>query len=77
MVFRQKNKMSGYHEHLIWDWRDPNRMVPKLFKTRREAREWAKEKYGYISKRPDLRAEPHGWMPPKVTKVLITVDTAI
>ena len=69
LMWRSKNK-SGTTEHLIWDWRDPERLTPKLFRTRREAREWKRENYEYILRRPDLRAEPHGWRPPKVVKVV-------
>jgi hypothetical protein len=45
-----------------------------LFHTRREARSYVREHLGYIAKRPDLRAEPHGWKIPKVVRVEITVE---
>lgn len=69
LLWRSDNRLDGYCEHLIWDWRDVDGMTPKLFRTRREARAWKQENYGYINRRPDLRAEPHGWKPPKVVKV--------
>jgi hypothetical protein len=43
--------------------------LPRLFKTRREAREFAETEYGYIRTRPDLQREPHGWTVPKSIKV--------
>ncbi len=69
VLWRKNNKLDGKLEHLIWDWKDPDRKTPVLFLTRREARIFAKERYGYISERPDLRNEPHGWKPVKVVKV--------
>ncbi len=74
-VLRQKdNKLDGYREWLVGDWKDPSQIGPKLFHTRREARLWAKARFGYISRRSDLRAEPHGWKPAKVVKVLCTYE---
>ena len=42
-------------------------------KTRREAREWIKKHYGYISERPDLQIEPHGWKMPVPVKVRVVL----
>lgn len=74
LLWRSENKREGVSEVLIWDWRDMSRQGPKLFHTRREAREWKRKHYGYINKRSDLRAEPHGWKPPKVVKVKATFE---
>ncbi len=76
VLFRQKRPWEdgGYHEHLIRDRLDDMNRV-KLFRTRREARDWARKHYGYISRRPDLKAAPHHWLPVKVVK--ITTQTLI
>lgn len=42
-----------------------------LFHTRRQAREFIKEAYGYIAQREDLKAEPHGWRMPQAVKVKV------
>lgn len=65
--WRSENELDGKVEHLMWDYGT----TPLLFKTRREARAYCKETYGYIRHRPDLRAEPHGWKPARVVKVRI------
>jgi hypothetical protein len=46
-------------------------LLPALFRTRREARAWIEREYGYIRRRPDLRAEPHGWRMPVAVRVEI------
>ncbi len=74
LLWRSENKLDGYHEHLVWDWKDPHRTIPKFFRTRSEARQWKEKNYGYISRRPDLRAEPHGWKPVKVIKISISFE---
>jgi hypothetical protein len=43
-----------------------------LFRSRREARDWATIKYGYIKARKDLRVEPHCWRMPKAVRVEVT-----
>ena len=48
--------------------------LPKLFRTRRECREWIEKDCGYIKDRPDLRAEPHGWRLPQAVKVKVGVE---
>lgn len=42
---------------------------PVMFKTRKEARDFAIEKYGYIKVRDDLRRYPHGWRLPKPVRI--------
>lgn len=46
---------------------------PLLFDTRREAREWAEEKYGYVKTRADLRSAPHNWRMPEPIRVDVFV----
>lgn len=66
VLLRSDNRLDGYREHLDWEYQTG---AAKTFLTRREARVYADTKFGYIRKREDLRAEPHGWKPPKVVKV--------
>ena len=44
-----------------------------LFRDRKSAREHIKSKYGYILRRTDLLAEPHGWMLPVAVRVEVRV----
>jgi hypothetical protein len=44
---------------------------PAVFRTRREAREFIQEKYGYIRHRTDLHAYPHGDRMPIPVKIEI------
>jgi hypothetical protein len=46
----------------------------KVFATRQQARQYIEEHYAYYRKRPDLRAEPHGWQMPRAVKVQVTVQ---
>jgi hypothetical protein len=64
--WHSKNKLDGITEHLLYE-----DCLPVLFRTQREANEWIRQKYGYIAKRKDLRAEPHGWRMPKPVQVTI------
>jgi len=65
--WHSKNLLDGERRHIIY-----NNCLPALFRTRRECREFIKDKYGYIAERPDLRDEPHGWLLPQAVKVIIT-----
>ena len=67
LLWRSKNKLNGITEHLIY-----RNCVPLIFRTRKQAREWADTHYGYIRNRPDLRREPHGWRLPKPVKIEIS-----
>lgn len=64
VMWRSVNLLDGIIRHWIWD-----AGRPVLFRSRRDAREWIEERYGYIRQRPDLRAEPHGWKMPEPVKV--------
>jgi len=46
--------------------------APVLFRTRKVAVLWIREKFGYIAKRPDLRAWPHGWRMPLPVRVSVS-----
>ena len=65
-LFQSENQLDGRHKHIIND-----RGLPVLFRTRREAREWIVEHYGYIKVRKELRAEPHGWLMPRAVRVRV------
>ena len=53
-------------KHIMWRHGEP-----LLFHTRREARAWIEENYGYIKTRPDLRAHPHNWRLPRAIRVAV------
>ena len=61
-LWRSKNRLDGRTEYLMWT---------PLFRTRRDCRRFIAEEFGYIRQRPDLRAEPHGWMVPRAVRVTI------
>jgi len=61
------NRLDGVTKHILYD-----NCLPVLFRTRRECREYIKEKYGYIKDRKDLREEPHGWRLPRAIKVVVS-----
>lgn len=66
LMWRSENELDGISRHFIHEKR-----LPALFLTRAEARRYADEHWGYIKKRADLRAEPHGWRMPKPIRVSI------
>lgn len=70
LLWRSHNRLNGRTEHLIFQ-----HGLPLLFLTRRQARQHAVEFYSYV-KRPDLRAEPHGWRMPVPVRVKISVVRA-
>lgn len=61
--------IDGAREWFQWDG-----LKPVLFRTRQEARQFAKEKYGRDAKRPDLKAYPHGWLMPVPVKVRVVLE---
>lgn len=63
------NRIDGDRREWLW-----NGVPPLLFLTRQEAREWIRERYGYISGRDDLQQEPHGWRMPKAVKVTVRLE---
>lgn len=62
--WNSSNRLDGERRFIVM--RD---LCPALFKSRREARAYRDEKYGYIKGRPDLKAEPHGWTLPRIVRV--------
>jgi hypothetical protein len=67
-----KESLDGAREYIVGDYPRPSHCFP----TRREARAFIKERWGYIASRPDLRKAPHGWRMPIPVRVLITVEVA-
>lgn len=65
--WRSKNFIDGTTEHFI---RFQEGQIC-VFTTRKDARDFITEKYGYIKDRPDLRKEPHGWKMPIPVRVEI------
>ena len=63
-----RNKLDGIKTHILY-----KDLLPALFRTRRECREYIKTNFGYIKYRRDLREEPHGWRLPRAIKVKLTV----
>jgi len=59
---------TGTTRHLMFE-----NGLPLLFRTRAEARRYAKQRWGYILARPDLKAEPFGWRQPIAVKVRFEV----
>lgn len=70
--------LDGHREFFLGSGYMPGAPCPAptvlLFLSRRRARDFVKERFGYIKNRPDLRAEPHGWKMPKVVRVNVTVS---
>lgn len=68
-LWRSENRIDGKSEHLLCSG-----CLPILFSSRRQAREHIDALYGYIRKRPDLKAEPHGWKMPIPVRVKIEIE---
>jgi hypothetical protein len=78
--WRSVNRLDGDTRHLIHDTDHREchaQHFPLLFHTRREARAFIEEKFGYIRERPDLRSEPHGWRVPQPVLVQVLPTSAI
>lgn len=67
-LWRSNCKLDGKRSHLIHHQKSS---LVALFKTRRKAKKFITLHYGYIKRRPDLRAEPHGWLMPIAVRVKI------
>jgi len=63
-----RNRLDGATKYILSE-----NYLPALFRTRRECREFIKERYGYIKDREDLRTEPHGWRLPRAVKVQVAI----
>ena len=68
LLWRSRNSLDGLREHIIYE-----NCLPALFLSRQKARDWRDERYGYIRKRPDLRAKPYGWRLPLPVRVNIVL----
>lgn len=64
--WREENRLDGKRENFITETTGVGYL---LFRTREEARNTIKERWGYIAKRKDLRQEPHGWKMPLAVRV--------
>lgn len=69
VLWRSKNLLDGKSEYLMY--KDG---LPLLFVTKKKATEWIHHNYGYIARRKDLRAEPHGWRMPQAVRAFITTE---
>lgn len=69
LLWWSKNK-PDIQNHLIF-----KKSEPVTFRTRKEAREFANQEYGYIKTRKEARAQPFGWRFPKAVRISITIDT--
>lgn len=71
VLWRSQCRLDGKTERLIGCPAPP---WVQLFPTRRLAREFIAERYGYIRERPDLQVEPHGWKVPIPVKVRVSAE---
>lgn len=74
ILWRSENRLDGVDRRLVGVSHHPSRTL--LFETRKAARAFIRSRYGYIAKRRDLRAEPHGWRMPIPVRVTISVEVA-
>lgn len=63
------NRLDGEQRYFLGEGEGP-----LLFLTRAEARRYIRQRYGYISGRADLRAEPHGWRLPQAVRVQVVIQ---
>jgi len=69
------NKLDGRRVYFEGDAKSTCNI--RLFETRREARDYIRQKWAYLKDRPDLRAEPFCWRVPKATRVEIEVKEVV
>ena len=62
---------SSSTEHFLWE-----NLQPLLFTTRRAAREYVHDRYGYILTSKDLRSPPHNWRLPWPVRVEVVLKEA-
>lgn len=67
--WHSRNLLDGEQRYL--QWRPSGEPNFTLFQTRREARTYIEQHYGYIRRRPDLQAEPFGWRVPQAVPVVV------
>lgn len=69
MVFRWGLLTPWKPHQVLWE-----NGYPLVFGTRKRARIWAEERYGYIKDRADLRTEPHNWRMPRPVMVQVNIE---
>ena len=67
--WHSKSEVDGERRFIMWAFGHP-----LAFFTRKAAKDWIDENYGYIKKRPDLKGEPHGWRLPQPIRIRISVE---
>jgi len=67
--WHSRNRLDGDTRRLQWH-PEAGPGEYRLFRTRRACRAYIEERYGYF-RRPDLRAEPHGWRIPRAVRVMV------
>jgi hypothetical protein len=72
-LWHDDSELDGCRRYLIWNHEEGPGAF-RLFRTRREAREYIERRYGYIRHRPDLRAQPHGWHMPTAVPVRVVPE---
>ena len=68
LMWRSEDRLDGKDRHLICE-----HCLPKLFRTRSEARAFADQHYGYIKTRHDLR-KAYGWRMPVPVRVKVELQ---
>ena len=80
ILIRRNNRLDGKVEHLagngFFGRADSHPCRTALFETRQAARAAIREHLTDLSKRPDLRAEPHGWLASIPVRVEVEVRIA-
>jgi hypothetical protein len=73
ILWPSKNRLDGERRDLLGT---PDTGMTMLFRTRQEVRDHPKvrEFNEMLRRRPDLRAEPHGWKARRPVKVKVTID---
>lgn len=69
IVWQSKNPVDGVVRHFV---RGEDRSLPRIFRTRQQARDYAKRMFSDLAKRDDLRR--HGWKMPRVVRVRVVVS---
>jgi hypothetical protein len=72
ILCRSINRLDGDRSHLAGTPDHPTRTM--LFESRRQARQFIKERWGYIATRPDFQREPHGWRMPCAVRVAVGIE---
>lgn len=76
IVKSSDNWLDGAREWFDPAWQNGLNMVPmpRMYVTRREAREACTRMRNDLKGRPDLQAQPHGWKMPRVCKIKVTFE---